>query len=91
MLRRPPESALHAAIAVVHEPTTLGRLALVQGLFQGVQHTAGVSGPRDPPADDAPGEGVDHESHVDEAHPGRDVGEVADPQGIRVGLVTLGK
>ena len=39
--------------------------------------------PRHPPADDAPGEGVDDEGDVDEAGPGRDVGEVRHPQDVR--------
>ena len=42
----------------------------MQGLLQGIQHEAGVSGPRHLPADDAPGKGVNHERHVDEARPG---------------------
>jgi len=40
--------------------------------------------PADPPADDAAGVGVDHEGHVDEARPGRHVGEVGEPQRIRM-------
>jgi hypothetical protein len=36
-----------------------------------------------PPADDAAGEHVDHERHVDRAGPGRDVGEVGYPQPVR--------
>jgi hypothetical protein len=55
----------------------------VQSLLQGIEHEGGMGGPRRPPADDAPGIGVDHERHVDEAGPGRDVGKVADPQGVR--------
>ena len=38
-----------------------------------------MSHPRDPPAHDPAGEGVDHERHVDEAARRGDVGEVADP------------
>ena len=37
----------------------------------------------DPPADDTPGVGVDDEGDVDEARPGRDIGEVRDPQRVR--------
>ena len=36
----------------------------------------------DPPADDAPGIGVDHEGDVDKAGPGGDVGEVRHPERI---------
>ncbi len=73
---------LRSPIRVVHEPVIPDGTALVQGLLQGVQHEARVSGSRHPPADDPPGKGVDHECHVDEARPGRDVGEVADPQRV---------
>jgi hypothetical protein len=68
---------------VVHEPAALDGTALVEGLLQRVQHKAGVRRARGAPADDAARVGVDHESHVDEACPGRDIGEVRDPQGIR--------
>jgi transposase len=64
---------------MMHEPTALEGSALVQGLLQFIEHEAGMGGPRRPPPDDAPGEGVDHEGHVDKADPGRDIGEVADP------------
>ena len=55
-------------------------LAVVQRLLQGVEHEVGPHRAAHAPAHDAPGEHVDHERHVDEALPGRDVGEVADPQ-----------
>ena len=42
-----------------------------------------MGGPADPPADDPSGEGVDDEGHVDEALPGRDVGEVRQPERVR--------
>jgi hypothetical protein len=61
---------------MMDETAALDRSALVKGLLQGIQHEAGVSGPRDPPADDAPGKGVDHKGDVDEAGPGRHVGEI---------------
>ena len=54
--------------------------ALVQGLLQRIEHEAGVRRARHTPADDAAGEDVDDEGDVDEAGPGRDVGEVRDPQ-----------
>jgi hypothetical protein len=43
VLRRPLESALHTAIAVVNEATAADGPAFVQGLLQRVQHKAGVS------------------------------------------------
>ena len=83
MLRRPFESALAAAIAVMDEAAALDRPAFVECLLQRIQHEAGMCRPADPPADDAAGEDVDHEGDVDEAGPGRDVGEVRDPQLVR--------
>ena len=83
VLRRPFESALDAAIAVVHETAALDRPSIMQGLLQRIEHEAGVRRARHPPADDAPGIGVDHEGDVDEARPGRDIGEVREPQHVR--------
>ena len=57
--------------------------ALVQRLLQGIEHEVGAGRARHPPADDPAGEDIDHEGHVDEARPGRDVGEVRDPQHVR--------
>jgi hypothetical protein len=54
----------------------------MQRLLQRVQHEAGVRRAGDAPADDAPGKGVDDEGDIDEAGPGRDVGEVGYPQGV---------
>jgi hypothetical protein len=82
VLRRPLESTLHAALAVVNEAAVHGS-TLVQGLLQGIEDEAGMGRARHPPADNAPGIGVDPEGHIDKAHPGRDVGEVADPERIR--------
>ena len=58
-------------------------LAVMEGLFQRVEHEARVRRVRDdPPADDAPCIGVDDESDVDEASPGGDIGEVGDPEHV---------
>ena len=71
------------------EPAALNGSALVQSLFQRVEDKAGMGGPADPPADDPSGEGVDDEGHVDEALPGRDVGEVRQPERVRARCVEL--
>jgi len=55
----------------------------MQGLLQRIEHEAGVRRSRGPPADDPAGIGVDDEGDVDEAGPGRDIGEVGQPQDIR--------
>ncbi len=73
---------LHPPIAMVHETATLDRPPRVQGLLKRVEHEAGVRRPAHPPADDATGIGIDHEGHVDEARPGRHVGEVRDPEQV---------
>ena len=70
---------LHTAIAVVDEAAAANRPSLMQRLLQRIQHEAGVSRAGDAPADNAPREGVDDEGDVDEAGPGRDVGEVGYP------------
>ena len=80
-LRVADRQVLRAPVAMMHEAATPDRTTLVQGLLQGIQHEAGMSGLGHTPADDATGEDVDHEGHIDEAAPGRDVGEVRDPTG----------
>lgn len=57
--------------------------SIAQGLLKRIQHEAGMSGPAHPPAEDAAGIGVDHEGDVDEARPGRHIGEVREPQHAR--------
>ena len=47
--------------------------------LQGIKSEVGSKRPRGLPADDEPAVGVDHERGVDEARPGRHVGEVGDP------------
>ena len=83
VLRRPIESALDAAVAVVDEAGAAHRLPGMQRLLQGIEDEARFRAPRHPPADDAPGIGVDDEGDVDEARPGGDVGEVGDPEPVR--------
>lgn len=61
----------------------IDRTTRVQGLLQRVQHQIRVGGAGDLPADDVAGEHVDDESDIDEALPGRNGGEIADPQCVR--------
>ena len=63
-------------------PPLMSRLALMDGLLQGVENEAGMSRPAHPPADDPPGVGIDDECDIDKPVPGRDVGEVRDPQPV---------
>ncbi len=52
-------------------------------LFQGIQDEACMRRPADPPANDPTGEGIDDEGHINEAAPGRDISEIADPKPVR--------
>jgi len=73
VLRRPIESALHAAVRVMHEAAA-HRAALAQGLTERVEHEAGMRRARGAPADDPARERVDDEGDVDEAGPSGDIG-----------------
>src|ERR1700678_4416584 len=70
---------LPLTIAVVHEPASLHKPPIMESLLQSVQDEAGMRRPAHPPADDPAGIGVDDKGDIDEAGPGRDVGEVGDP------------
>jgi hypothetical protein len=54
-------------------------------LFQGIEDEPRMRRGADAPADDLAGIGVDDESDIDEALPGGDIGEIADPQHVRRG------
>src|ERR1700730_10234354 len=74
---------LATSIAVMNKPSTMQRAPVMQSLFESIEHEAGMCRSRNPPADDAPGEGIDDKGDVDEARPGRDMCEVRDPQRVR--------
>ena len=65
------------------EPAAGHRSSIVKRLLQGVEDEPCMSTARHTPADDAAGVGVDDEGDVNEAGPGRDIGEVGDPERIR--------
>src|SRR5215217_6645192 len=67
---------------MVHEPAAHGT-TLVQGLLERIEHEAGLSGARHPPADNAPGIDIDHEGHVHEPRPGHDISKVGEPERVR--------
>jgi hypothetical protein len=73
------------AVAVV----ALHGLTIMNRLFQGIQHKAGVGSPADPPTNDIAGELVDDESGINESCPGRDIGEARDSQPVGRGRVEL--
>jgi len=61
----------------------------VQRLFERIEDEPCMRRPGDPPADNAAGECIDDEGHIDEPGPGRDIGEVADPEPVRRGRLEL--
>src|SRR5258706_12283867 len=65
------------------EPAAMAGPSIMQGLLQCVEHEAGVCRARHPPAHDPAGIGVDHKGDIDKAGPGRDIGEVGEPEDIR--------
>ena len=82
-LRRPVESTLGAAVAVMHEAGERGGATVAHRLLQSIEDQVGAHRVGDSPADDAPSEHIDHERDVHKPTPGRDVGKVRDPQLIR--------
>src|SRR3954463_16479882 len=66
----PNRNVLAAPVAMMDE-AALRRTAVVQRLLQSIEDEIRRRRPRHPPADDAAGEDVDDEGHVDEALPGR--------------------
>ena len=77
-LPRPLEPGLNTPVAVVHE--VVDRRPGIERLFQRVQREICPQRARHSPADDLPRVDVDHEGDEDEAIPGRDVGQVCDPE-----------
>jgi hypothetical protein len=75
-----------AGVVVVHQPAKVGDAGAAAGPdrhLQPVQDQAGPHGGGGPPAQDAPGVGVDDERHVHHARPGRHVGKIGYPQAVR--------
>src|SRR5574343_1898089 len=71
---------LGAAVTMMDQGVVTLGLTGIQSLLQRVQDEVGAHRTADTPADDAAGEHINHESDVDHALPGRDIGEVANPQ-----------
>ena len=82
-LRPADADVLRPPVAMMDE--AVGRPAGTPGLLQGVEDERRRRVSADPPADDAPVEEADDEGHTDHAGPGRDVGEVRDPEHVRRG------
>lgn len=57
-------------------------MPLMKVLLQGIEDEPRVRRPAHPPADDAVGEYVDDESHVDEPLKSGDTGEIRNPESV---------
>ena len=73
-----------AAVVRVRDQSRLGLAQPVRHL-QRVEHELGARVGGELPADDHPAEAVEDEGQVDEALPGPEVGEIADPLLVRAG------
>ena len=71
---------LRAPVGVVGQGTIALVLPGVQRLLQGIQNKVCMHGTAHAPAHDATRVHVDHEGDVQPALPGRDIGEIRDPQ-----------
>lgn len=74
---------LRAPVGVMHQAAVEFGLAGIQRLLQRVEHEVRPHRTADPPADDVAREHVHDEGDIDEALPGRDIGEVRHPQRVR--------
>src|SRR5690606_23127480 len=74
---------LRSAIGMMNQTAAMNGSAVVQGLFESVEHKARMGGPAHPPADDTARISIDDEGHIDEARPGADIGEIREPEPVR--------
>lgn len=70
---------LRGPVAVMDQCIGIGP-AFVQGLLLRIEHEVRLYGAAHAPAYDLPGKDIDYKGHVQPALPGRDVGQVRDPQ-----------
>ena len=67
---------------MVNQTSTVDGAAIIEGLLQSIEHKSRVRGAAGTPANDPPVEDINDESHINEAVPCADIGEVRDPQDI---------
>lgn len=60
----------------MHEAAAMNGTSIMKGLLKGIEDETCMCCPARSPADDAASEDVDDKGHVDEALPGRDIGEI---------------
>ena len=68
---------LPATVRVMDQSAPMGRAAVMDGLFQSIEHKCRVRGAAGAPTDDAAGEDINNEGHANEACPSRDVSKIA--------------
>jgi hypothetical protein len=73
----------------MNQPATSNGQPIMKRLVKGIEHKARMGRSACPPTDDTAGEGIDYKGHVDEALPGRDIGEIGLPQHVRRGSEEL--
>jgi hypothetical protein len=56
---------------MMNQPAAMDGPPIMKRLVEGIEHKARMGSPACPPTDDTASEGIDDESHVDEALPGR--------------------
>ena len=60
----------------MNESATFDGPPIMKRLVEGIEHKARMGRSACPPTDDTAGEGINDERHVNEALPGRDIGEI---------------
>ena len=86
---------LPATIRVMNQTATMGGAAIMKGMFQSIENKSRVRGAAGAPCchpkeicvqitqgNDAPGEAVNHEGHVNKACPSRDIRKIPDPWNV---------
>jgi hypothetical protein len=76
-------------VRMMHQTAMLDRSAILQCLFQSIEHKARMRRAAYPPADDATGDNVDDEGDRDKACPGRNLGDIRHPRGMGAGKSRL--
>ena len=74
---------LAASVAVVDQAAAIQGPPVMQSLLQRIKHEPGMRREADTPTDDPAGKGINDESDINKASPGRDISEVRDPKPVR--------
>ena len=63
---------------MMNQPATFDRPPITECLVESIKDKSSVRRSNGPPANDTAGDGIDYKGHVEEALPGRDIGEPKD-------------